>query len=60
MFKKICWSLFIPLEAVAVGSLFHAAAFNHLPADVARAAWVLGFCVIAMTVTCIVAAFKKV
>jgi len=59
MLKKIGWSLFVILEAATAGIFFHAAHSNHLPPDVARAAWVLGGCVIAMTVTCAVAAFKK-
>jgi hypothetical protein len=59
MFRTIRWSLFIGLEAATAGILFRAAAFNHLPADVAKAAWVLGGCVVAMTATCVVAAFKK-
>ena len=59
MLKVLRWSLFIGLEAMTAGILFRAAAFNHLPADVAKAAWTLGGCVIAMTATCTVAAFKK-
>lgn len=59
MFRIIRWSLLIALEAAAAGILFHAAAFNNLPHDVARAAWLLGGCIIAMTATCAVMAFRK-
>jgi len=52
--KVIALSIFVLLEVFAVRTLFHAALYNNLPTDVARAAWGLGVCVIALTVTILV------
>ena len=59
MLKLIGMSLFVLLESTGVWILFHAALYNNLPTDVARAAWWLGGCVIAMTISILVLESRK-
>ena len=41
--KILCFFMFV-LQAATAGIFFHAARFNHLPAPIAKSAWMLGGC----------------
>ena len=50
MIKKIFCAFMFVLQAATAGIFFHAAKFNHLPAPIAKSAWMLGGCCAAFAV----------
>jgi hypothetical protein len=57
--KVIAFSIFALLEAFTAWILFHAAMYNNLPTDVARAAYGLSACTVVMTIVIIAYAFRR-
>ncbi|MEK7642225.1 MAG: hypothetical protein AAB392_00300 [Patescibacteria group bacterium] len=57
--KVIAMSVFAVLEFFTAWTLFRAALYNNLPTEVARAAYGLGGCTVAMTILIITYAFRK-